>query len=327
MAAKDYTKVGMIYSRLTVVGDPFKDKFHIYKVRCRCECGNETEPSCRQLVVGQTKSCGCLKVDSGRARKIDPLPGDRFGMLTVVKCIDPEAGHKRLFLCMCDCGNESAIKITLFRSANTKSCGCLVAMTQRDNHPIPIGEKYGRLTVLAEAEKTGANRQVKAVCDCGIQVTTAINNLRSGHTTSCGCIKGDAQVRHGMSGTPTYQVWRDMINRCDNQNYKEFKYYGGRGITFCRQWRVFDNFFLDMGIKPEGLTLDRIDYDGNYDISNCRWASDIQQANNKRNNIRVFGLGKEQTVAEWARELGVPDKRIYARIASGWSPYRAVFGK
>ncbi len=98
-------------------------------------------------------------------------------------------------------------------------------------------------------------------------------------------------MKHGMYASPTYSSWNNMIQRCTNPKYTYYEYYGGRGITVCNRWLDFRNFLEDMGNKPEGLTLDRVDVDGNYELSNCRWATRKEQAQNRRNNkLKLIGV-------------------------------------
>lgn len=131
-----------------------------------------------------------------------------------------------------------------------------------------------------------------------------------------------ANTIHGMDGTKIYRVWIRMKERCFNKKGNDYKYWGGRGITVCPEWlgkNGFQNFYQDMGDKPEGKSLDRIDNNGNYCPDNCRWATQKQQQNNRRNNRLITYQGKTQTVSQWAEELGSNCNRIYQRLNSGWS--------
>lgn len=114
-----------------------------------------------------------------------------------------------------------------------------------------------------------------------------------------------------MKNPPGYDVWRAMIRRCCHLQNRQYRHYGGRGITVCERWRnSFSAFKADMGLPPPGLTLDRINNDGNYEPSNCRWATYVQQANNTRRNRYVFVDGQILTLAQAARHFGVPDRRL-----------------
>jgi len=168
-----------------------------------------------------------------------------------------------------------------------------------------LGKRFGRLIVRARNDSSPAGQaRWLCDCDCGNQTTVASQGLRriEGPTRSCGCLKREvifpngrkiareANTRHGHGGrqnrTPTYRSWYAMIARCTNQNFKQFKDYGGRGITVCERWRQsFEAFLADMGDRPQGQTLDRVNGDGNYEPTNCRWATRSEQDKNRRPRI------------------------------------------
>jgi hypothetical protein len=149
------------------------------------------------------------------------------------------------------------------------------------------GQTFGRLTVLSEAQQIGYERYWLCICKCGTQKTARQTDLKSGGTSSCGCFRKEVSRKklfvHGLKDTKEYTSYRGMLNRCYQESHIGYKNYGGRGITVCARWRHdFLAFLNDMGFRPEGCSLDRIDVDGNYEPSNCRWASRQQQAENQR---------------------------------------------
>lgn len=124
---------------------------------------------------------------------------------------------------------------------------------------------------------------------------------------------------HGMSNSSAYKVWRKMKKRCSNPADKDYEKYGGRGIFVCERWQKFENFLEDMGDRPEGLQLDRINNDGPYTLENCRWTTAQENSNNRRSSKFVTHKGRTLTAAQWARELNIGPKTFLYRLKSGWS--------
>ena len=134
---------------------------------------------------------------------------------------------------------------------------------------------------------------------------------------------------HGHSkrsgDTTTYRIWRNMLSRCQNANVPAYSNYGGRGISVCSEWETFENFLADMGERPEGLTLDRIDNDGNYEPGNCRWASTSEQGRNKRGNRMLTWQDKTQCLTDWSEETGIAVSVLWARVTTlNWTVERAL---
>ncbi len=145
-----------------------------------------------------------------------------------------------------------------------------------------IGKRFGRLVVVKETEKRGKEYWWECLCDCGNSSIVVGGALRSGHTQSCGCLKKERITKHGIWGTPTYWSWNNMLQRCNNPKATKFLNHGGRGITVCEKWLKFTNFLNDMGVKPEGLTIERKDNELGYYKDNCKWATYVEQNRNQR---------------------------------------------
>ena len=192
------------------------------------------------------------------------------------------------------------------------------------------GQRFGRLTVLwrgpNKVEPSGATRSAwQCRCDCGNGVVVTGHALTRGHTQSCGCLTRSGRAsKHGMARKPIYRVWWMMRQRCENPSFTSFASYGGRGITVCDRWREFSNFYADMGDPAPGMTLERIDNDKGYSPDNVRWASRLEQAQNRRTNTLLTHAGQTLTLAEWGRVTGFGKQIVTKRYKSGWSTERIL---
>lgn len=198
------------------------------------------------------------------------------------------------------------------------------------------GQRFGRLFVL-EFAGTSKRRLAlwKCQCECGNVIVTAGKLLRSGESASCGCLRKErssaaarvAKTIHGHTSggnSRTYRIWANMVSRCTNPRFDSFRHYGARGISVCESWKTFSNFLEDMGPAPEGLTLDRIDGNGNYQASNCRWVTSKQQAENTSRTVWLEFDGQRLSMSEWSRRRGLQVQTVAARLKRGWSIERAL---
>lgn len=194
------------------------------------------------------------------------------------------------------------------------------------------GKRIGMLTVLCVYGKNKYGQVVwECVCDCGKITHPTSGDLLSGHTTSCGCVRGkklgNFARTHGESRTRLYKEWQDMRYRCYNPNNSYYENYGMRGIIVCQEWKdsyeSFRNWAINNGYS-ENLTLDRIDVNGNYEPSNCRWSNQYEQANNRTNNNIVSYHGKIDTLTNMCRSLNVNYSVIKSRIRLGYSFEEAI---
>lgn len=180
------------------------------------------------------------------------------------------------------------------------------------------GLRFGSLIVI---ERNGYYRNTTHAawlvrCDCGKEWTVDGSSLRQGLIVSCGCKKG-GKITHGMSAKSIYKVWQSMKARCSNPNNAVYYRYGGRGIRVCERWADFEMFLLDMGVPPVGMTMDRINNDGNYEKSNCRWATRKTQANNTRRNVFIETPLGSLSMDKIAEIAGVTYNMIQKRLESG----------
>lgn len=259
--------------------------------------------------------------------RIKDLTGFRSGKLVVVERDGYDLNGKVLWRCLCDCGAEKTATSRMIAARDIRSCGCTKAFHNLTGH------RFGRLIVIKAA---GSNKQGKAIweclCDCGAVKKVLGSSLRLATTTSCGCYQRENasrnQSRHGMYKTKTYKAWQEMKARCYNHRHHKYPIYGGRGIKVCDRWLdAFENFYEDMGeCLGNEYSLDRYpDQNGNYEPSNCRWATAKQQANNRRMCNYYDYNGQTLTLAEWAEVTGLPYSMLYQRIRRlGWSIDKAL---
>jgi hypothetical protein len=190
-----------------------------------------------------------------------------------------------------------------------------------------VGKRFGRLTVRARGEndKQGKARWI-CECACGNRTLSSGNVLRSGHAQSCGCLQKELAARihrtHGMHGTATYRSYQSAKARCKNPNDPSYDTYGKRGIKFL--YTSFEQFFEDMGVRPDGLTIERRNNEGHYEPGNCVWATPVEQANNRRSNRLITAFGRALTLAQWGREFGIEETTLSHRPNIGWSTTDAL---
>lgn len=183
---------------------------------------------------------------------------------------------------------------------------------------VKVGDKYGMLTVI---DNSKGFSKVLCKCDCGSLKTYRSNNLTSGNTKSCGCVGSKGNTKHGDRHTRLYGIWRGIKERCNTPSCSTYKNYGGRGITICDEWLdylSFKEWALKNGYQ-ENLSIDRINVNGNYEPSNCRWVDYYVQANNTRCNHFLTFNNETLTITQWARKQKLSPSTIYRRLEKGLS--------
>ena len=186
--------------------------------------------------------------------------------------------------------------------------------------------KYGLWTVISEKKiYKGNGVYLSCRCKCGTIKNVIIKNLKSGISTSCGCIRSknliERNTKHNKRNTKIWRIWQAMKNRCGNKNFTQYNRYGGRGIKVCDEWKNdFVAFYKDVGEPPKGMTLDRIDNNGNYEPNNVKWSTSKEQMRNKSNNRKINDI----CITDISRSLGGGDALVGKRLKRGWSVEKAT---
>ena len=253
------------------------------------------------------------------------MTGQKFSRLTAIKYM----GHSK-WECECECGKHIICNLTDLRKGHTKSCGCYRKdrMTGQRVFKDITGIKYGRLTVIGFSKRIDNKNYWLCKCDCGKEHIAEQNNLINGGIKSCGCLREEQLKKHGMSDTRIYKIWQNMVSRCYINSSTNYDDYGMRGISVCDEWKNSPENFIEWGMNngyKDGLTIDRIDANGNYEPSNCRWATYKQQANNKRNTKKYFLNGEYKTIPELCNYYQKNYDLVRGRVSKGWDIERALF--
>lgn len=266
-------------------------------------------------------------------------------MLTAMKSTGVDKWGHTIWLCKCDCGNICASTAPVLKSGGKTSCGRDTQNRRRATVSAKmVGKRFGMLEILERCGSTDDGRALWLCrCDCGNELVVPTNIIKG--KKHCGCqtkrlmseaskgrLRKNGFKIHGDSNSRLYRVFISMIDRCEREGHVQYANYGGRGIKVCEEWRhdysAFRKWALangyDEGAARGECTIDRIDPDGDYSPTNCRFIDMRAQQNNKRNNRLVTMDGKTQSVAQWCRELGLNSKTVNSRIHIGWEPVDAL---
>ena len=307
--------VGQRFGRLRVLAPAPRNN---RKARwfCVCDCGNFSAVDGNAMAKGKTRSCGCLRKDVSRAYMLGPnrprggappikdMTGQRFGRLVAQEAVG-RRNTESLWRCLCDCGNEALVRVSVLTRGDAVSCGCyrreLSVARGRDYR----GLRFGRLRVLARSPRP---RRWFCVCDCGNFTETMAVNLVSGSARSCGCLARELthtrSQTHGRSHSIEYKAWEAMRSRCYRATSDAWENYGGRGITVCARWRnSFENFLADVGPRPSTQHhLHRWDVDGNYEPSNVSWNVGGAKRTIKGLEAKISELERQLRSDSWQQE-------------------------
>lgn len=250
--------------------------------------------------------------------------GVRFGRLIVMEMAGDWKGNSGLtrWRCRCDCGKVVERSGTGLIEGRLPSCGCVVTEKIDMRH-----EVFGRLTVLGRSTSKRKGGYWDCLCKCGARTQVRRDSLLDGSIRSCGCLSKERSTTHGHAGgggSKTYHIWASMLARCRTTTHAAYANYGARGIKVCDEWLDYSRFLADMGEKPRGKSLDRINNNLGYSAENCRWATPKEQNNNRRNNVTITIGGIEKTLTEWSNQMGINQRTVSSRLARGWSIERAL---
>jgi hypothetical protein len=248
----------------------------------QCTCGDIKIRPGTLLKTGRATQCEAC----ARKRRFNTIDepaaiGRKFGKILVVKTVEPGIQGKKRYECLCDCGETLTVYENNLKRSKVVQCKNCAGkkISEKHNDPTIIGRKFGQLLVLKAA---GSNsRRLKIYdcrCECGNTITVTGRKLKTGNAIQC-----TKCTRSGWSNHPLYDTWKGILRRCNDHECRSFRNYGGRGIQVCKQWESsFENFCNDMDPKPDGLHIDRIDNDGNYEPNNCRWVTPKENNSNRR---------------------------------------------
>lgn len=303
---------------------------------CLCDCGKTAIGPTAKLRNGVKHRCSQHCIIS--STQYINLAGQKFGELTALyPCCRIQ--HRRegwAWSCVCSCGRKNVdIAAIQLRHGGMKYCSkqCL-SRPYKPNFELLYGQRFGKLVAIAPCKKIDSKKRDiywSCQCDCGKQVVAAASHLKSGKIVSCKC---DWSIRarylnykHGYSNHVLYGLWGLMIYRCDSPNHSSYHNYGGRGIDVCDRWREdFLAFAADMGVRPSRKhSIDRIDNDGNYEPSNCRWATQRQQSRNSRRNHWQTIDGTTLCLTDWCNLYDMHPATVRSRARRGWSFEEALF--
>jgi len=190
------------------------------------------------------------------------------------------------------------------------------------------GKRFGRLVVVERAGSLLNKAVWRVSCDCGQGKIVIGSSLIKGVTRSCGCLKRDVNAvvnrTHGLSYSRTYRVWAGIKGRCSCPTQTNWEHYGGRGIQMCTRWHRFENFLTDMGEAPQGSTIERVNNNGNYEPTNCRWASMKEQCRNRKTTRLIEFAGQTLCLVDWAAKLNIAYMTLVSRLNRGWTTEQAL---
>ncbi len=247
-------------------------------------------------------------------------PGETFGYLKIIK-FSHWKDHRQYYLCKCVCGSETIQMKRLFAERGKKSCGCRSFENRAKDYS---GTVIAGLRCLRFIDIKAGKSRHEFICYCGNKFVATTTLIRNKSVQSCGCLRLETHTTHGLSNTKSYRIWHDIMRRCYDKRRRWYFRYGGKGITVCERWHNFENFYKDMGEKPKGLSIERVDNSKGYSKSNCIWADNFVQANNRSNNHNIYIYGVKYTLAQASRKFNIPYRSLMWKLKKGMSAEDAI---
>ena len=306
----------------------YKNKsIHYY---CKCKCGNERYCAYNVVKYNNIQDCGCglYALDVAKQNYV----GKQFNMLTIIDCYrDIYQNRNRIFVkCKCDCGEEVSATLTEIKNGHIKSCGCIRKFDFDRDYKNKV---FHDIKVLGLIELNP--KKVLCQCHCGEKFIAPLIDLLKKTRYIIGCrkcndgknIKYNKMKREELSNGDIKIVFYKMKNRCYNSNSSDYKWYGAKGIKICDEWLNNTNAFIDWALSngyEKNLTIDRIDGNGNYEPSNCRWV-DMEVQNNNKQKLKKYNYNGEMlTLAQISRKCGIKYRTLLGRINKGWKIEKAL---
>lgn len=295
-------------------------KQKIYEVKCII-CNNIQYVKRKNLIGKHIAECDICKQN-----EFDKYIGQRFGKYIVIKH-DPRPENSNRYLCQCDCGNTTNVKLVDLLSGKSTCClNCVNFIDIKD-------QRFDRLVAIKPKYIKNGSYYWECKCDCGVIKDIDGASLRAGRIKSCGCLKEEMiknNTTHGLSESRLYNIHYHMIDRCYNFNNNAYYNYGGRGITVCDEWKndflSFYNWAINNGYQDD-LTIERIDNNKGYNPSNCRWCTMYDQSRNKRNNRYVNYNGDDIVLSDISRAYNIPGTSLRRYLEKGYSIEEILEGK
>lgn len=330
MSKKGIVHKGFVCNYLEVISDEKLLKNGVYYYLCKCKCGSERIVSYHSLRYGRIQDCGCglFALDENKKKYI----GQKFNKLTVIDCFTKpyQKTNKTFARCICDCGNIKDYHLCELKNGHYKSCGCLKSFVFERDYKNKIFHNIEVLELVNEDKKI-----VRCRCHCGALFEVALIDLLKHTRYLISCKYCNDGINHKYNKRKIDElhfgdiksVLYTMKKRCYNPKSSDYKWYGGKGVTICKEWLDDTNKFIEWAQKngyQKGLTIDRIDSNGNYEPSNCRWTDMIIQNNNKSKLKKYKFNGEYLTLSQISRKIDIKYRTLLGRINKGWDIDKAI---